>query len=69
VDPSLNAKLKGELAASVAAARAIPAPFDQALVTDAGRVKVQAAIDALRAQTRTIAEVAAALGVTINLEE
>lgn len=69
VDPSLNAKLKGELAASVAAARAIPAPFDQALVTDAGRVKVQAAIDALRAQTKTIAEVAAALGVTINLEE
>jgi putative iron-regulated protein len=69
VDPALNARLKGELAASVAAARAIPAPFDQALVTEAGRVKVQAAIDALRAQTKTIAEVAAALGVTINLEE
>jgi putative iron-regulated protein len=69
VDPALNAKLKGELAASVAAARAIPAPFDQAIVTEEGRAKVQAAIDALRAQTKTIAQVATALGITLNLEE
>jgi putative iron-regulated protein len=69
VDPALNAKLKGQLEASVAAAQAIPAPFDQAIIDDAGRAKVQATIDALRAQTRTIAEVAAALDIKINLEE
>jgi putative iron-regulated protein len=69
VDPALNAKLKSQLAASVAAAKLIPVPFDQAILNDEGRAKVQTAIDALRAQTRTIVEVADALGLTINLEE
>jgi putative iron-regulated protein len=33
-----------------------------------GRQKVKAAIDALRAQTETLVEVATALGIQLNLE-
>jgi len=68
-DPALDAKMKEQVAASVAAIEAIPMPFDQAIMDDVdGRVKVEAAIDALKAQTDTTVEVATLLGITINLE-
>jgi len=61
--------------ASVAAIKAMPGAekksFDQLLAgadTDPGRVRIKASIDALRKQTKTIADSAAALGITINLQ-
>lgn len=69
LDPALNAKLKAQLQESVDLAKAIPVPFDQALTSEDGRAKIEATIDALRAQTQTIAQVATLLGVQINLEE
>ncbi len=68
-DPELDAKMKAQLQASVDLIEVIPNPFDQAIQDDAdGRVKVKAAIDALKAQTATIVEIATLLGITINLE-
>lgn len=69
LDPALNTQLKAELAKSVELAKQIPVPFDQALKSEDGRAKIEATIQALRAQTKTIAKVAALLDVTINLEE
>jgi len=67
-DADLSARVTASMAASITAIQAIPAPFDQAIVSEAGRVKVKAAIDALKAETNLIAEVATTLGVTLNLE-
>ena len=56
----------------VDAIAAIPPPFDQAIQAADGepaREAVRAAIDALRTQTATIAEVAAVLEIQLNLEE
>jgi putative iron-regulated protein len=71
VDPKLDEEMKERLQASLDAIQAIPGPFDQAILgTDnsAGRQKVKAAIDALRAQTETLVEVSTALGIELNLE-
>jgi putative iron-regulated protein len=69
-DASLADKLKDQLAASVEKAKAIEAPFDHAisLGNTAGRAKVQADIDALKAQAGTIGDAARAFGITLNLE-
>jgi putative iron-regulated protein len=68
-DAALDDKMKTQLTASITAIEAIPAPFDQALQDDAvGRVRIMAAITALRAQTETMVEIATLLGITINLE-
>jgi putative iron-regulated protein len=68
-DPDLDARMQSELEASLAAIQAIPEPFDVAIDDDdEGRALVQAAIDALRTQTQTTAEIATLLGVTLNLE-
>lgn len=70
-NPALDARMRAAFAASLAAIRAIPTPFDQAIVggdNAEGRMRVRAAIDALRAQTRVIEEVAAALQVPLQLE-
>jgi putative iron-regulated protein len=67
--PVLGARLRPEIAASVEKVRAIPAPFDQAILGDdtaPGRVAVQAAIACLEAQTQTLAEVAAAYDVRLS---
>jgi putative iron-regulated protein len=69
VDPALDARLRSQLDASVAAIAAIPAPFDQQITAadDApGRQAILAAIEALEAQTATLAEAAAMLGLTGN---
>jgi putative iron-regulated protein len=71
VDPKLDEKMKQRLQASLDAIQAIPAPFDQAILgsdSSPGRQKVKAAIDALRAQTETLVDVATALGIQLNLE-
>jgi putative iron-regulated protein len=68
-DADLDGRMKQDLSAAVAAVKAIPEPFDQASVSDDGRAKIEAAIDALEKVTADVVEIATALGVTINLEE
>jgi putative iron-regulated protein len=70
VDPNLADRMKAEIASSVAAAKAIPSPFDHAvsLGNAAGRLQVEYAIEALRAQTETTSEAAEALGLELILE-
>lgn len=67
-DADLDAKLKQQLEASVAAVQAIPAPFDQAIHDDTARAKILAAVRALQDQTDTIVEVASLLGIQINVQ-
>ncbi|MFO0678429.1 MAG: imelysin family protein [Polyangiaceae bacterium] len=70
-DPALEAEVTANIAASVAAIQAIPAPFDQAILGDdsaPGRKAIRAAMDALAKETASIVKVAAKLGVVINLE-
>jgi putative iron-regulated protein len=72
VDPTLDATVQAQLAASVAAVRAIPNPFDQAIIgadDSSGRVAVQAAITDLFAQGDSLSSVAAALGVSTGTGE
>ena len=71
VDPALAEELEGRIAAALAALRAIPPPFDQAVRAgdDApGREAVLTAIEALEAQTASLASLAAALGFKIAIE-
>ncbi|NVB38160.1 iron-regulated protein [Pseudenhygromyxa sp. WMMC2535] len=65
-DQELADRLRDEMAASLSAAEAIPAPFDQAIIDD--RESVQATIDALRAQTDTIVEIATLFDINLALE-
>jgi putative iron-regulated protein len=65
-DASLGETLTEQIAASLTAARQIPAPFDRALLgaDDApGRRAIKATLRALDAQTQTLARAAALLGV------
>jgi len=69
VDAKLANKLSEQADASLAAARAVPIPFDRAIAgTDAapGRVAVKKLIAALRAQADSIAQAGAALGLQLN---
>lgn len=71
-DDDVATTLRSQLDASVAAAEAIPAPFDQHLRdgvpdSDPGRASVLAGIEALEAQTPTIVAGAEALDLTINV--
>ncbi len=71
-DAALNTRMEAQLQSSIDLIRAIPAPFDQAILgadTTPGRRAIKAAIDALRLQRNTIVEVAARLGVSLTLEE
>jgi putative iron-regulated protein len=65
-DVELADRLRDEIAASVAAAEAIPVPFDRAIVEH--RETVRATIDALRVQADTIADVAALFDLDLVLE-
>jgi putative iron-regulated protein len=67
-DQTLDAKMRQQLEASLAAVQAIPVPFDQALAHDDSRAKILTAVRALQAQTDTVVEIAALLGITLNLE-
>ncbi|MEM9565553.1 MAG: imelysin family protein [Actinomycetota bacterium] len=71
-DSDLADQLEGEVADSLSAVEAIPAPFDQHLVDgvaddEPGRASVLTGIEALEAQTDTIVAAAEAIGVTINV--
>lgn len=71
-DEDLAARLRTEVDASVAAARSIPAPFDQHLAegvadTEPGRVAILTTMDDLGTQTDTIVEAAKAIGIEISV--
>lgn len=66
-DAALAARVTEQVAASVAAARAIQPPFDREIVggRDApGRLRIQKTIDSLVAQSKGLVESANALGIT-----
>lgn len=71
-DEDLAGTLEAQVAASVAAVEAIPAPFDQHLRedvpdSDPGRESILVGITALEDQTPTIVAAAEALGLSINV--
>jgi putative iron-regulated protein len=69
VDPSLASTLGQQLESGIAAAAAIPHPFDRAILgvdSAPGRVAVKRVITALRAQSDSIARAGAALGLRLN---
>jgi putative iron-regulated protein len=71
-DEDLAERLRTEVAASVAAAQAIPAPFDQHLAegvadSEPGRVAILTTMDDLSTQTDTIVEAAKSIGVEISV--
>ncbi len=71
-DSDLASKLQGEIAASVAAAESIPAPFDKSIAPgvpddDPGRVAMFDTILALELQADTLVEAATAAGLVLNL--
>ena len=64
-DAAIAERTTKQIAASVAAAESIPAPFDQAIkVGSAGRAKVQQTIDSLTQQSKDLVESANAIGIT-----
>jgi putative iron-regulated protein len=70
VDPELDADLRAQLDASVAAATALEAPFDQLILGDddaPGRVALSALVTLLQDQGKAIADVAGALGYSVSL--
>jgi putative iron-regulated protein len=69
VDPSLARRLERQIEDSVAAARAVPAPFDRAIAGadgTPGRLAVKHAIAAFRAQADSIADAGRVLGLQLN---
>jgi putative iron-regulated protein len=67
--PELAARLEAALDASLAAGRAVPPPFDRAIVggeDDSGRRALRALVGALGAQTAALGEAAAALGLGLG---
>lgn len=70
VSPKLADRLAKEIEAGLAAARAIPSPFDQAILgadSKPGRKAIKHAIAAFWAQSRTTVEAATALGIKLKL--
>ena len=66
-DAALGARVTEQIAASVAAARAIQPPFDREIVggrDTPGRLRIQKTIDSLVAQSKGLVESANALGIT-----
>jgi len=71
VDPAIAKDLDEQLAASLAATRAIPAPFDQAILGEddaPGRVALLRTMTALEAQTESLAILADSLGFHIAVK-
>lgn len=63
-DKVIADKVSSRMDASVNAAEAIPAPFDQAILAgNPGRAKVEATVVALKSQTEALVEAAAVLGI------
>lgn len=68
-DAAVDARIKEQFAALLAAIQSIPAPFDQAFLREPGRSKLKSAIDACKALNESLVEAGAALGVTVAVEE
>ena len=71
-DPKLDADLKQKLKASIEAIVAIPKPFEDAIAGDddsPGRKAIQAALTALYEQGDTFGAAAAAIGITITVDD
>ncbi|MCD6052266.1 MAG: iron-regulated protein [Verrucomicrobia bacterium] len=69
-DAAMASKLQKQLVESLKAIEGIPVPFDQAMKgrdTAPGRLALKRAIDALQAQTKTLAAAAKELGIQLNL--
>jgi putative iron-regulated protein len=70
-DPALAHTLRQQLETALAAIRAIPQPFDQAILGDdsaPGRIAVKKALDVLQAQNTSIVQAAAVLHLRLNLK-
>jgi putative iron-regulated protein len=71
-DPALAAKLREQIQEAIDSIKAVPAPFDQAILGDddgEGRVHVLAAIRSLQAFTLTLVDAAKALDIDLKLDE
>ncbi len=71
-DAALDAKTRADIAALVAATKAIPAPFDNAILgadDSDGRKKIKASIDSCAVVKNDIQAIAGVLGVQINLSQ
>jgi putative iron-regulated protein len=66
-DPVAHAGVEKALQTAEAAMQAIPAPFDQALKSEQGKEKIEAAITALEDLAQALLKAAAAVNVTVNL--
>jgi putative iron-regulated protein len=62
-DAKLAERLAADFTAGVRATEAIQAPFDQELIGEPGRKRIDAAIEALKKQTKTLVEASRALGI------
>jgi putative iron-regulated protein len=72
VDPAIDTKLQGMLQDSIDAIVAIPKPFEASIAGDddsPGRVAIRAALDALSVQGDEFGVTAAALGLTIQVDD
>jgi putative iron-regulated protein len=70
-NPKLAAELRHQLETTVSALKAIPPPFDQAILGDdskPGRVAIKKSLDALQTQSGMIAEAAEVLHIRLNLK-
>ena len=56
-DPELADKLQAQIAESVTKAEALQPPFDQEIVSEDGKARIQAVIDSLLAQEQLLQEV------------
>ncbi|SDL37213.1 putative iron-regulated protein [Catalinimonas alkaloidigena] len=65
-DSDLHESLMSTMNAAMTATQAIQPPFDQEILTEAGRVRVKNAIDLLREQGDKIAEVSALYGFALD---
>ena len=66
LDADGQAKVKAALDAAQGALEAIPAPFDQALISDAGKPKIKAAIEACEALADAIVAAGKARGLAVE---
>lgn len=67
-DPELAEQLAEEIQTSIDRIEEIPIPFDAAIRDEAGRERLLAAARALQKQSETIADAAAAFGISLNLQ-
>jgi putative iron-regulated protein len=72
VSPALDAEMKTKIEASIDAIRAIPKPFEASIAGEdgsEGRMAILVALNALSEQGDTFGRVAAALGLTIQVDD